>query len=122
MGGHTWYELIYRQCLLRLIRNTSGPGSSSSVRGLTLGSPLDLADFLDFFFFFFFAVVVVSSASDKAASGGGDVGGTPQVMDGSVEGTCPTIRPVSVETCSIAIAAMDYSGTCVKVSELALFA
>ena len=60
-GRHTWNELIYRQCLLRLIRNTSGPGSSSSsVRGLTLGSPLELADFFDFFFFFFFVVVVVS--------------------------------------------------------------
>jgi hypothetical protein len=72
-GGHTWYELIYRQCLLRLIRNTSGPDSSSSARGLTLGSPLGLVDFLDFFFFFFFAVVVVFSASDKAGLGESDV-------------------------------------------------
>lgn len=30
----------------------------------------------------------------------------------TVEGTCPTIRPMSVETRSIAIAAMDDSRTC----------
>jgi hypothetical protein len=34
-------------------------------------------------------------------------------MDGSVEGTFPTIRSMSVETCSIAIAAMDDSEACV---------
>lgn len=73
-GRHTWYELIYRQCLLRLIRNTSGPGSSSSsVRGLALGSPLDFVDFLDFFFFFFFVVVAVSSTSGEVSSSGDDV-------------------------------------------------
>ena len=35
----------------------------------------------------------------------------------SVEGFCPTIRPMSVEAFSIAIAAMDDStvGTCVNV-------
>ena len=33
----------------------------------------------------------------------------------SVDGTCPTIRPMSVETCSIAIAAMDASKRCVNV-------
>lgn len=35
----------------------------------------------------------------------------------SVEGTCPTIRPMSVETCSIAIAAMDDSKRCVNVGQ-----
>src|SRR5258708_39818580 len=75
--GHTWYELIYRQCLLQLIRNTSGPGSSSSsVRGLTMGSLLDLVDFLDFFFLFFFIVVVVSPASGRVSSSRVPVGGT----------------------------------------------
>jgi hypothetical protein len=34
-------------------------------------------------------------------------------VDGSVEGTCPTIRPMSEETCSILIAAMDEKETCV---------
>ena len=65
---------MYRQCLLRLIRNTSGPGSSSSVRGLELGSFLDFADFLGFFFFFFFDVMAAaSSPRDTAASGGVDM-------------------------------------------------
>jgi hypothetical protein len=62
---HTWYELIYRQCLLRLIRNTSGLGSSSSLRGLAFCSPFDLADFLDFFFFFFLGIVASSGAGVK---------------------------------------------------------
>lgn len=35
----------------------------------------------------------------------------------SVEGICPTIRPMSVETCSIAIAAMDDSKRCVNVGQ-----
>jgi hypothetical protein len=68
---HTWYELIYRQCLLRLIRNTSGLGSSSSLRGLALGLPLG---FFDFFFFFFLGMVVVCwGCDDKVASRGSEV-------------------------------------------------
>jgi hypothetical protein len=36
----------------------------------------------------------------------------------SVEGTCPTIRSISVEKCSIAIAAMDDSKRCVNVGSV----
>jgi hypothetical protein len=68
-----------------------------------------LVDFLDFFFFFFF-VVVVSSTSGEVSWSGDDVWGT-QVIDESVEGTCPTIWSMSVETCSVATAAMDDSKT-----------
>jgi len=95
-GRHTWYELMYRQCLLRLIRSTSGPGSSSSVTGLVLGSPLDLADFLDFFFFFFFGVVV-SSNTGMVSSSRGVVVRISLVIVGLVEGTLPTALLMSGE-------------------------
>ena len=111
-GRHTWYELMYRQCLLRLIRSTSGPGSSSSVTGLVLGSPFDLADFLDFFFFFFFEVVVVSSNPVMVSSSRGVDVRVSLVIDGLVEGTCSTALPVSGEAYSIAMVAMDDSKAC----------
>ena len=109
---HTWYELMYRQCLLRLIRSTSGPGSSSSVTGLVLGSPFGLADFLDFFFFFFFEVVVVSSNPGMVSSSRGVDVRVSLVIDGLVEGTCSTALPMSGEAYSIAIVAMNDSKAC----------
>jgi hypothetical protein len=109
-GGRTWYELMYRQCLLRLIRSTKGPVSSSSVTGLVLGSPLDLADFFDFFFFFFFGVVVTSSSNTgMVSSSRGAAVRVWLVIDGLVEGTCWTALPTSGEVYWTAIAAMDDS-------------
>ena len=93
---HTWYELIYRQCLLRLIRNTSGLGSSSSLRGLALGSPLD---FFDFFFFFFLGMVVVSWGSvDKVASRGREAKTVELSGDWVVKVAGPRAIEASAET------------------------
>lgn len=56
-GRHTWYELIYRQCLFLLIQRTEGRSCSSPRFCLaSAGTGIAFAGFLAFFFFFFFGM------------------------------------------------------------------
>ena len=76
--GHAWYELMYLQCLLRLMHKTGGRSRSWSFPfPLPLPTKPSLGFDADFFVFFFFFFLAAEGASIVFASTGSASGPSP---------------------------------------------